>query len=411
MPCISYFNYISGRVFGLLFNAFAHDCQACVTQPHNSEDILLTRCHFRLQPAYHNLRQRVEGTLSRFLGKIHWTPQTNKNKLRNQLRRHIQEATYMEAGVERIVDQVVNPKVAAIAPNVEDVTYNYLGVAKPDGNDDDVQNGNNGADVVKMEVANVPDVVVAAKEEEDVEMRSPEEAAAHAMLSPQLRGDISPLTPDRKNSSGNAMASPEDNNMAPAAGDISPLTPPLPRHMPAAAPPSSSTSSSSPGTPPLPPPRPSHQQEETVEEEVVYDMSPVSDAELADVSPPADSPETPQHDSELPSPPPQPPASPPPPQAFTPPLPPGPMPPAQGQPRPPSPMTSPIGSSSDEMEEEEEAGGKVSGPSDISDTDLPASSQSENEDGGAGTSKGRSSSSKTGKDRTFNLIDFSEAQL
>ncbi len=39
---------------------------------------------------------------------------------------------YVDAGVERIVDQVVNPKVKShIEPEVEGVIYDYLGVEKP----------------------------------------------------------------------------------------------------------------------------------------------------------------------------------------------------------------------------------------------------------------------------------------
>ena len=39
----------------------------------------------------------------------------------------------MDAGVERIVDQVVNPKVySVIEPEVEGVIYNCLGIEKPD---------------------------------------------------------------------------------------------------------------------------------------------------------------------------------------------------------------------------------------------------------------------------------------
>ncbi len=37
----------------------------------------------------------------------------------------------MESGVERIVDQVVNPKIySVIEPKVEDVIYNLCGVEK-----------------------------------------------------------------------------------------------------------------------------------------------------------------------------------------------------------------------------------------------------------------------------------------
>ncbi len=264
--------------------------------------------------------------------------------------------------------------------------------------------------------------------------------------SPQLKGDISPLTPG----GGNTPVHP--------AAQISPLTPrppntpPVPKVEQSTNSPPPTTAEdrgrSSPRTPPLPPPQPPPQpptilQESEVvmqeneltfqEEEVVADrhtssMSPVSDTELADVSPPQQSPATPS-DSGLPSPPqmamqpclpPLPPQPPPPsdqeqqleefqepplpPLPST--LPPPPLPPPAGEEHPPpppppparpppSPLTSPIGSSSDDMEVGEtevaataskdlrrptSSGKSLSGPSDISDTDLPAGSQSSSEE-------------------------------
>lgn len=138
--------------------------------------------------------------------------------------------------------------------------------------------------------------------------------------------------------------------------------------------------------------------EVAVQEEVIgdNDMSPVSDTELANISPPKESPATPSDDS-IPSPPgesrsqaftpPLPPPIPPPPpsvQFRLPPLPTGfippppptisdhpppPPPPRIGSRQPQSPMTSPIGSSPSDIEGG--AAKSVSGPSDISDTDLP----------------------------------------
>lgn len=83
------------------------------------------------RPAYQNLRQRVENSVATFLSRQCWKPDLNKNQLREKLRKHILDGNYLEQGVERIVDQVVNPKVASVfIPQVEDLVYNYLGIAR-----------------------------------------------------------------------------------------------------------------------------------------------------------------------------------------------------------------------------------------------------------------------------------------
>lgn len=43
------------------------------------------------KPAYQNLRQRVEKSVKKFLSEQTWTPEMNKNQLREKLRRHIAE--------------------------------------------------------------------------------------------------------------------------------------------------------------------------------------------------------------------------------------------------------------------------------------------------------------------------------
>lgn len=84
------------------------------------------------KPAYQNLRTRVEGSVNTFLDKQIWKPDLNKNQLRETLRKHIHDAPYLDAGVERIVDQVVNPKVYSVfMPQVEDVVYKFLGLERP----------------------------------------------------------------------------------------------------------------------------------------------------------------------------------------------------------------------------------------------------------------------------------------
>ncbi|XP_028155687.1 biorientation of chromosomes in cell division protein 1-like 1 isoform X2 [Diabrotica virgifera virgifera] len=87
------------------------------------------------KPAYQNLRQRVEGSVSTFLKGQTWSVELNKNQLREQLRKNLQESGFLETGVERIVDQVVNPKINSVfLPKVEEVVYKFLGLENPNKN-------------------------------------------------------------------------------------------------------------------------------------------------------------------------------------------------------------------------------------------------------------------------------------
>ncbi|XP_041674609.1 biorientation of chromosomes in cell division protein 1-like 1 isoform X2 [Drosophila eugracilis] len=84
------------------------------------------------KPAYQNVRTRVETAVNDFLAKQHWTPETNKVQLRERLRKHLLDSDVLDKGVDQIVDQVVNPKVATIfEPRIESIVYKYLGITPP----------------------------------------------------------------------------------------------------------------------------------------------------------------------------------------------------------------------------------------------------------------------------------------
>ncbi|XP_062121493.1 LOW QUALITY PROTEIN: biorientation of chromosomes in cell division protein 1-like 1 [Drosophila sulfurigaster albostrigata] len=84
------------------------------------------------KPAYQNVRNRVETAVNDFLAKQHWTPETNKVQLRERLRKHLLDSDVLDKGVDHIVDQVVNPKVATVfEPKIESIAYKYLGIAPP----------------------------------------------------------------------------------------------------------------------------------------------------------------------------------------------------------------------------------------------------------------------------------------
>lgn len=81
------------------------------------------------KPAYQNLQQRVESHVEQFLSRQTWTPNLNKNQLRESLRRHLNQSVMLSSGVERIIEQVVNPKIlSVIKPKIDEAVCAYLGI-------------------------------------------------------------------------------------------------------------------------------------------------------------------------------------------------------------------------------------------------------------------------------------------
>ncbi|XP_045516525.1 biorientation of chromosomes in cell division protein 1-like 1 isoform X1 [Pieris brassicae] len=120
------------------------------------------------RPAYQNLRQRVENSVSSFLARQVWKPDLNKNQLREKLRKHILDGNYLEQGVERIVDQVVNPKLATVfVPKVEDLVYDYLGITRKKNS---VETSNGIADLLPTDLEAVSPGSVKSNDDKDEPM-------------------------------------------------------------------------------------------------------------------------------------------------------------------------------------------------------------------------------------------------
>ncbi|XP_059844873.1 biorientation of chromosomes in cell division protein 1-like 1 isoform X2 [Hypanus sabinus] len=94
-----------------LFDQFRRDCLADVDT----------------KPAYQNLRQRVDNFVSNHLASHTWSPHLNKNQLRNSLRQMVLQSGMLEVGVDRIISQVVDPKINHIfRPQVEKAVHEFL---------------------------------------------------------------------------------------------------------------------------------------------------------------------------------------------------------------------------------------------------------------------------------------------
>ncbi|ESO06609.1 hypothetical protein HELRODRAFT_63946 [Helobdella robusta] len=81
------------------------------------------------KPAYQNLQTRVTGEVSRYLSTVKWKQDINKNQLREHLRRHLNELPMLTAGIERVVDQVVKPKIfQSLKPQIDKVVCEHLNI-------------------------------------------------------------------------------------------------------------------------------------------------------------------------------------------------------------------------------------------------------------------------------------------
>ncbi|XP_009645358.1 biorientation of chromosomes in cell division protein 1 [Egretta garzetta] len=84
-----------------------------------------------VEPAYQNLRQKVDNFVSTHLDKQEWNPAMNKNQLRNGLRQSVIQSGMLEAGVDRIISQVVDPKLNHIfRPQIERAIHEFLAAQK-----------------------------------------------------------------------------------------------------------------------------------------------------------------------------------------------------------------------------------------------------------------------------------------
>uniref|UniRef100_A0A8C7F9S5 BOD1/SHG1 domain-containing protein n=1 Tax=Oncorhynchus kisutch TaxID=8019 RepID=A0A8C7F9S5_ONCKI len=98
-----------------LFDQFRRDCLADVDT----------------KPAYLNLRQRVDNFVSNHLSNHTWSPHLNKNQLRNNIRQLVLQSGMLEQGVDRIVAQVVDPKIHhTFRPQVERVVREFMSPGK-----------------------------------------------------------------------------------------------------------------------------------------------------------------------------------------------------------------------------------------------------------------------------------------
>uniref|UniRef100_A0A2K6CH73 Biorientation of chromosomes in cell division 1 like 2 n=1 Tax=Macaca nemestrina TaxID=9545 RepID=A0A2K6CH73_MACNE len=94
-----------------LFDSFRRDCQA-------DEDT---------KPAHHSLSQKADNFVSAHLDKQEWNPSVNENQLRDGLRQSVVQPERSEAGVDRIISQVVNPKLNHIfRPHIEQAIHEFL---------------------------------------------------------------------------------------------------------------------------------------------------------------------------------------------------------------------------------------------------------------------------------------------
>lgn len=102
-----------------LFDEFRRDCLADVDT----------------KPAYQNLRQKVDNFVTSHLSTQDWNPSINKNQMRNGLRQSVVQSGMLESGVDRIITQVVDPKMNhTFRPHIETAIHDFLSGEKREEN-------------------------------------------------------------------------------------------------------------------------------------------------------------------------------------------------------------------------------------------------------------------------------------
>ncbi|XP_056140288.1 stanniocalcin-2-like [Lampris incognitus] len=125
-----------------LFDEFRRDCLADVDT----------------KPAYQNLRQKVDNFVTTHLSTQDWNPSINKNQMRNGLRQSVVHSGMLESGVDRIITQVVDPKLNhTFRPHIETAIHDFL---SGDRKDESVSNPNH-TPSEQIEQPDVPQTTVA----------------------------------------------------------------------------------------------------------------------------------------------------------------------------------------------------------------------------------------------------------
>ncbi|KAL6091266.1 hypothetical protein STEG23_004598 [Scotinomys teguina] len=85
------------------------------------------------KPAYQNLKQKVDNFVSTHLDKQEWSPAMDKNQMRNGLRQRVVQSGMLEVGVDRVISQVVDPKLNhTFRPQIVRAIHEFLAAQKKD---------------------------------------------------------------------------------------------------------------------------------------------------------------------------------------------------------------------------------------------------------------------------------------
>jgi len=113
------------------------------------------------KPTYQNWKQRIESNVRKFLNTIMWTPDLNKNTVRERLKKHLhdgRENRDLDEGADRILNHVLTSKTLKLFENKIDTAVNeYFGI-KNDAPPTEI----NGLKDPSMNLQNIPEVEVNA---------------------------------------------------------------------------------------------------------------------------------------------------------------------------------------------------------------------------------------------------------
>ncbi|XP_050531964.1 biorientation of chromosomes in cell division protein 1-like 1 isoform X2 [Daktulosphaira vitifoliae] len=158
------------------------------------------------KPTYQNWKQRIETNISKFLSKVKYTPELNKNTIRERLRKHLFdgcESREIEDGADRILNQVLAPRtISVFESKIEYIVNEYLGIKNENTN----QHEHNGFRGSSVNVNNLTEIKINVSNQDYDQTKTNDINESADVISPEFEPLISGLDENSNDESISGMS-------------------------------------------------------------------------------------------------------------------------------------------------------------------------------------------------------------